>query len=42
MVANWKPTALDPSANDVDLKNIKWARVAPAASGTATAKTSKL
>jgi localization factor PodJL len=42
MIANFKPLELDRGANEVELKNIKWERVAPAGGEHEPAKTSKL
>ena len=42
MVANFKPLDIDRAANEVDLKDIKWDRVAPAANEADAAKTKKL
>ncbi len=42
MVANFKPVEIDRAANEVDLKDIKWDRVAPAANEADAAKTKKL
>jgi localization factor PodJL len=42
MVANFKPVEIDHAANDVDLKDIKWERVTPAANEADAAKTKKL
>ncbi|MFI5011968.1 MAG: hypothetical protein ACHQAY_06445 [Hyphomicrobiales bacterium] len=41
-VASWKPIEVDRSANEVDVKNIKWDRVGPAPAKPDPAKTSKL
>ena len=42
MIANFKPLDIDRAANEVDLKDIKWDRVAPAANEADAAKTKKL
>lgn len=42
MIANFKPVEVDRAANDVDIKDIKWDRAAPASTEADAAKTKKL
>jgi localization factor PodJL len=42
LIANFKPVELDRAANEVDLKDIKWARVTPASNEADATKTKKL
>ena len=41
-VASWKPVPLDRSANEIDIKDIKWTRIAPASPAADAGKTSRL